>query len=671
MSAIGLRTIGVGCILLTLLSSEARAQEQPALVVVAGPPPTQDYVIRTDGPELTHVFQIEARTATAPGAVAIQVSPLTARDFTVVKPTWTPATTTLQGHGLTLVEVKAVLPAPGEYTGELAVIHGPTRVTRTFHVRVPRPATPGALLAIPAKLETLPWGEPLPTRLRIGLQSVADELVTMRPPALVDLALKGTGDASYQPGIVRATFRKPDGSVFEHDLDLEPRATAELTLELTGIRQPGHYTGTVQVTSTEGHVLSQPLALFVRQSWAVLAVCLLVGVGVSTGLRYWLSKGRPRLIWHERLLLLLRKVGNFENGAAAGEREHGVFLRASIEQALSEVDADWVADMEDRLKRLDQLVALYEEWLDARRRMGESEAAELREVLEEASDALKSTTLSASDIEQVRNQLRKALDNLTRSRAAEAASRRVSPLDQLAALRAALAKPPIVQTRTRQWEALRRQAEELHGELAGAPQPANAGERVRKLLREFLDEVVAETREDLPGREQVAQASDKKDEIEAVLGEVKRHVDAIVDKLSRNSDVEGAASVYNQLVEPYEKLLGLTTGSAMFGARVELGALAIATDERGSPGQTRVAGAWYRARTLEDVRRERKWKEAGATLIGLGVALMVGTQLLWLDDLMWGGPGAWIKAILWGLGLHQVSGVAFDGIEGLIARIAK
>jgi hypothetical protein len=49
-------------------------------------------------------------------------------------------------------------------------------------------------------------------------------------------------------------------------------------------------------------------------------------------------------------------------------------------------------------------------------------------------------------------------------------------------------------------------------------------------------------------------------------------------------------------------------------------------------------------------------------------ATVLGLNLLWLPDPSWGGWGDWLVALLWGLGLHQVGGAAFEGVTGLTDR---
>lgn len=51
------------------------------------------------------------------------------------------------------------------------------------------------------------------------------------------------------------------------------------------------------------------------------------------------------------------------------------------------------------------------------------------------------------------------------------------------------------------------------------------------------------------------------------------------------------------------------------------------------------------------------------------IAVVLGLQLLWVDQLAWGTPYDLIVAFLWGLGLHPVGGTVFGGLQGLRDKI--
>jgi hypothetical protein len=53
------------------------------------------------------------------------------------------------------------------------------------------------------------------------------------------------------------------------------------------------------------------------------------------------------------------------------------------------------------------------------------------------------------------------------------------------------------------------------------------------------------------------------------------------------------------------------------------------------------------------------------------IAVMLGLKVLWMDNPAWGGYEDLLIAVLWGLGLHQTSAGAFEGIAGFASKFAK
>lgn len=77
------------------------------------------------------------------------------------------------------------------------------------------------------------------------------------------------------------------------------------------------------------------------------------------------------------------------------------------------------------------------------------------------------------------------------------------------------------------------------------------------------------------------------------------------------------------------------------------------------------------AAALAALRARQRQLDLLLLLAMLVVAILLGLQVLWLDDPDWGTPGDLIVAMLWGLGLHQVAGSAFQGLHGLYAQFAE
>ena len=66
------------------------------------------------------------------------------------------------------------------------------------------------------------------------------------------------------------------------------------------------------------------------------------------------------------------------------------------------------------------------------------------------------------------------------------------------------------------------------------------------------------------------------------------------------------------------------------------------------------------------------WIRDGIVALAIFViAVVIGMQLLWTNNPTWGGWNDYLVAVLWGLGLHQISGSGFEGVSGLMDRFSK
>ena len=53
------------------------------------------------------------------------------------------------------------------------------------------------------------------------------------------------------------------------------------------------------------------------------------------------------------------------------------------------------------------------------------------------------------------------------------------------------------------------------------------------------------------------------------------------------------------------------------------------------------------------------------------IATIVGLNVLWASDPIWGGWKAYITALLWGLGLQQVGGATLDGLSAVTKKFTE
>jgi hypothetical protein len=76
------------------------------------------------------------------------------------------------------------------------------------------------------------------------------------------------------------------------------------------------------------------------------------------------------------------------------------------------------------------------------------------------------------------------------------------------------------------------------------------------------------------------------------------------------------------------------------------------------PRPSRIPGT-----SVANLQKRIKVGEAVVAWIAGILAVLLGIKLLWVAAPTWGAPSDWITAILWGFGLHQVSGAAMGQFD--------
>jgi hypothetical protein len=75
--------------------------------------------------------------------------------------------------------------------------------------------------------------------------------------------------------------------------------------------------------------------------------------------------------------------------------------------------------------------------------------------------------------------------------------------------------------------------------------------------------------------------------------------------------------------------------------------------------------------SAEEILVRTKWRDRLVDGLAIVLAAVLGLQFVWGPNLTWGGLSDWLTALLWGLGLHQVTGFTFDGVLGLREKLLK
>jgi hypothetical protein len=529
-----------------------------------------------------------------------------------------------------------------------------------------------------------------------------------------------------------------------------------LTMEISGLRSSGKYTGTVQVGQADGQSKTATIHLLVKESWLVACVCIFGGVVISFFIRLAVNRWQPQLSRLQRAGELNDELTRIEQAAEPADAEEKPVLESfrerwnTMNRQINDSkfpEADAIdAELGRKLTVFPEWLNTYRRWkavkppgivagfkqrLDAVRQFltGQSvdaattdaQRSELKEIDTEITQAVAADLRKCLDDfetqvqarrnlpstpanerkwldDNVLNQLQPARDalgqgnlELYRQEFAQARGEYVLFLaDELAARLAAFRRPIGFQAADKavDWLQVTREVTAL---LARARQQAThdpdlAAEHYQAAYTQYLAALLA-------GAEDVVNATTKLIDANAKLLKDQKdgYRQRVFDWGNKLYDAErllkagklqsafefyqAAASGLTALAAELEPTAGNVQLGLVQGQPVDLRAAADAAPGQSVTGPASeaiarlVAQLWISPRlSVKQIMMWRLALEAALAFAAMVMAVLLGLKLLWASDPTWGSADDLLTAVLWGLGLHQVSGAAFGGSQGLLDR---
>jgi hypothetical protein len=163
-----------------------------------------------------------------------------------------------------------------------------------------------------------------------------------------------------------------------------------------------------------------------------------------------------------------------------------------------------------------------------------------------------------------------------------------------------------------------------------------------------------------------------KEDLDAASAERKEELKATIKSLEGVGAKIGTGKIFeawNDVVTAQASLVTAVRADSMKASETQSVPAAFATDESVREGIA--VGAInglpvYRpfAKLVRAIRRGDRLADIAAVVI----AAAVGVGVLWNASLSWGGPGDQLAAILWGLGVHQLS---YNGLSSIFEKFTK
>jgi hypothetical protein len=235
-----------------------------------------------------------------------------------------------------------------------------------------------------------------------------------------------------------------------------------------------------------------------------------------------------------------------------------------------------------------------------------------------------------------------------------------------------------------EWGRRKQQITQLLG-VASAPQatPEAAVQSYKEAYSDYLAALTDSLRNAVTRRENfLPQESglplDKQKGYLDRLTAIKGQLEKVAQLLKAGSQTE-AAKTYTAAQKEYERVAAdLKDELAKKGFRpaaFEAPAPEVGGPVPGAIGETATdraaAGQPHAGLTLRTIQEQINLGDRLVLVVAIVAAVLIGLQFLWAGNPTWGGSNDYTTAILWGLGLHQVSGAAFDGVLNLADRLSN
>lgn len=410
----------------------ARAQQPPRLRV-AGASASNEVKLRTPSEDFRHVLRVDLLAPPGaegeeplPGGVTVLVDPLQAQDGVQVPLTATVrealegdggATAPLSARRPLHVELSARLPAVGDYSGQVVLLHAGGRETTALTVTRVQAAPAVQFVAASPAVASSGWGwSPVDATVRLPFKETAGVGGRVLGPRLLQLQRKAPdlGAVLVQPSLEGAAFSvegEPpgqgagDGVTPGEGFAVEPHGSGTLVLQLRGLDGPGEYTGTVRVTVLSGAPVEQTFTVWVRSPWTWGALLIALGALSSYAVRLYSQRIRPRALRLQRALALRGRLQALMSGQDEPAREVGRAVLGRIDALVAEIrkPVRGIRVGDEELAAVEPRLRLYEAWCDTSRKVRalpeEVRPPQASQVLAAAEEALRGEDTPAEQLD--------------------------------------------------------------------------------------------------------------------------------------------------------------------------------------------------------------------------------------------------------------------------------
>ncbi|HEX6095472.1 MAG TPA: hypothetical protein VF432_04030 [Thermoanaerobaculia bacterium] len=683
--------------------------------------------IAADGASLSHELVLEAtkdtrnirieKTKLMPGGITV-VCTVNGKDCSVPF--------AMKAFTSQVVQLRVNDLAPGSYAGTVSIVTAAARDNIALAVTRAAPSIPLQLVSLAKAAGKR--GDAL--TIDVALQSAATKTFTADAPALVLVrkAPGALGDVQATPDVTWQVDGEDVGKTWE----VRSNGSHTLRAKLTKLDAPGEYRGTVRVSAADApKPFTAPVSIWIKYDWQLPAFLIALGSLLSYGLGLYVNSLRPALMHYSNAALLTTDVDDVrtqlrERFGAEDPADKRVLDRLldRLTKLAKRLELGQAADAEATLSDVDDKLSMIIDWTNVRRRAAllpddtrkpfDDRIAVITAVLESSTttgvaDAKTDLSKLHDEIEDaIRDDLKKRTEALGKELAgsqlldpaakqslaalvAKVADRETLREAELAyadaigkAFRARLAAAtvrPIGFVDDAAWSTLKTRVQGMLDAGAGEADPAKRAAAYREAFIEYTRETLRVLHEYASERPALIDKNQQlAEEQKAALKERAEAIVTELDAAQADLDAGKADAASAKTNDAAAKLVQWRSDvSAASGQTMNKAEEAAA--EPPPLAAIDFTGAFFRFLGLDPRKRRLDGETAHrirglvtnvdffVLLIALLVAILLGLRLLWFDDPDWGSGNDMIVAVLWGLGLHQVTSSGLQGFADLRAKL--
>jgi len=262
-----------------------------------------------------------------------------------------------------LLRIAGTFPYAGDYASNIVITQGESRqasipvvVTRQWNaigVQVELVDTARATTVLP--------GSAADATIRFTVKESGGKPLTIYTPKVTELALKRGDKQKVQARYAKAELKDPKSS-----LAFEPQESREYVVVISGLQDPGEYSGVITVGSPDATAMETAFTLFVKNGWFTAFLFIFAGVGASYLIRRWTGETRPRLDLQRRVSNLSDDLGAVEKTATPlpfGSGRVFTALREKLAKVGRDIEQGASGDRTPELDELNVKISKLPPWL--------------------------------------------------------------------------------------------------------------------------------------------------------------------------------------------------------------------------------------------------------------------------------------------------------------------